>query len=225
MKIKELPNEEKPREKAKKYGIQTLSNVELLSILLRTGTKKKNVKELSMEVLEMLGGFDRLEDMRLSSLMKIKGLGEVKGITLLAALELGKRFTKEIPKEKIKIRNAKDVYENYHSFYFKETQEKFMVLFLNTKNEVICSKILFVGTNNQSLVHPRDIFKEAILNNASKILCIHNHPSGNSYPSKEDEKVTMRLKESGELMGIPLLDHVILGDVSYYSFKENEGVL
>ena len=225
MKIKELPNEEKPREKAKQYGIQTLSNVELLSILLRTGTKKKNVKELSMEVLEMLGGFEKLEDMRLSSLMKIKGLGEVKGITLLAALELGKRFTKEIPKEKIKIRNAKDVYENYHSFYFKETQEKFMVLFLNTKNEVICNKILFVGTNNQSLVHPRDIFKEAILNNASKILCIHNHPSGNSYPSKEDEKVTMRLKESGELLGIPLLDHVILGDVSYYSFKENEGVL
>ena len=120
MKIKELPNEEKPREKAKRYGIETLSNVELLSIILRTGTQKKNVKELSMEVLEMLGGFDKLEDMRLSSLMKIKGLGEVKGITLLAALELGKRFTKENPKEKIKIRNAKDVYENYHSFYFKE---------------------------------------------------------------------------------------------------------
>ena len=225
MKIKELPNEEKPREKAKKYGIETLSNVELLSILLRTGTKKKNVKELSMEVLEMLGGFEKLEDMRLFSLMKIKGLGEVKGITLMAALELGKRFTKESPKEKVKIRNAQDVYENYHSFYFKETQEKFMVLFLNIKNEVICHKVLFIGTNNQSLIHPRDIFKEAILNNASKILCIHNHPSGNVSPSKEDEKVTIRLKESGELLGIPLLDHVILGNKSYYSFKEEEGVL
>ena len=178
-----------------------------------------------MEVLEMLGGFEKLEDMRLSSLMKIKGLGEVKGITLMAALELGKRFTNNHPKEKIKIRNAKDVFENYHSFYFKATQEKLMVLFLNTKNEVICHKVLFVGTNNQSLVHPRDIFKEAILNNASKILCIHNHPSGNAFPSKEDEKVTMRLKESGDLLGIPLLDHVILGSESYYSFKENEGVL
>ena len=93
------------------------------------------------------------------------------------------------------------------------------------KNEVICHKVLFVGTNNQSLVHPRDIFKEAILSNASKIICIHNHPSGNALPSKEDERVTVRLKESGELMGIPLLDHVILGSNSYYSFKENEGVL
>jgi len=218
--IKDLPEEEKPREKAKKVGFENLSLVDLLSILLRTGTKSLSVKDVSIELLNEINGLEGLQTLRLPTLTKIKGIGETKAITILAAVELGKRMKeKKLPK-KIQIKETKDVYKYYQNAFVEEAQEKFFVLFLSSKNEVINEKIIFTGTANQSFVHPRDIFKEAILNNAVRILCIHNHPSGDTTPSKEDLEVTKRLKECGTLLGIPVLDHVILGRDSYYSFLE-----
>lgn len=218
--IKDLPEEEKPREKAKKIGFENLSTIDLLSILLRTGTKAISVKDLSIELLNTCGGLEGLLEIRLPKLTEIKGIGETKAITLLAAIELGKRLKRKETSKQIQIKETKDVYEYYKDLFEGVTQEKFFVLFLSSKNQVIEEKTIFIGTANQSLVHPRDIFKEAILQNAVKILCVHNHPSGDTTPSKEDKEMTKRLKECGNLLGIPILDHVILSENSYYSFLE-----
>ena len=220
--IKDMPDEEKPRERAKKYGFETLSVVDLLSILLRTGTRNKSVKELAMEISKYLDSLPNITDLRLSSLSNFKGVGEVKAITLLSAIELGKRMGyKKVFKKNI-INNAKDVFDYFEIFFKYETQEKMLAIFLNSKNEILESKIIFTGTANQSLVHVRDIYKEGILVNAIKIICLHNHPSGNPNPSKEDEYTTKRLKEAGQIIGIPLVDHIIIGDNKYYSFLEND---
>ncbi len=218
--MKDLPEEEKPREKAKEKGLESLTTVELIAILLRTGTKELSVKDLSIEILKKYGGLEGFKNLRISNLMSQKGLGEVKAITLLAAIELGRRMKWQKTSFPIKITETKDVYENYHHLFLEETQEKFLVLFLDTKNFVRKEKIIFMGTANQSIVHPRDIFKEAILNNAVKIICIHNHPTGDVTPSEEDKIMTRRLEEVGKIVGIPLLDHVILGERTYYSFLE-----
>jgi len=223
--IKDLPEEEKPREKAISSGIDTLSIVDLLSIILRTGSKNESVKDLSIRLLNKLNGVEGLKNLRLPMLTEIKGIGKTKAITLLAAIELGKRMNLTSPPLKIKITKTKDVYDYYHHLFKEDTQEKFLVLFLNTKNYVINEKIIFIGTANQSLVHPRDIFKEAILNNALKIICVHNHPTGDVTPSKSDIIVTQNLKEVGVILGIPLLDHIILGKDSYYSFLERNSEL
>lgn len=221
--LKDMPTSEKPRERAKMYGFAFLSEVELLAILLRCGTKNLSVKDLSLKILEKeeeVGGFDNL---RLSSLLEIYGMGEAKAITILAALEFAKRRNKETVEGRRKIKETKDVWHFYQNYFEGSTQEKFLVLFLDTKNYILSEKVLFIGTVNQSMIHPRDMFREAILNNAVKILCIHNHPSGNPVPSKSDKLVTKRIKESGELLGILLLDHVVIGENSYYSFvEENE---
>lgn len=219
--IRDLPPDELPREKAKKIGFSALSNVDLLSILLRTGTKNCSVKDLAVDILTEANGLKGLNDMRISKLSSIRGVGEVKAITLLAAIELGKRSMKKEDKKRIQIRESKDVYYYYSYLFESEKQEKFFVLFLNSKNEVLDSKVIFMGTANQSLVHPRDIFQEAISNNAVKILCVHNHPTGNINPSLEDENITKILIEAGNILKIPVIDHIIFGNKNYYSFLEH----
>lgn len=219
--IKDLPTDELPREKAKKLGFSALSNVDLLSILLRTGTKNCSVKDLALNILSATNGLKGMDDMRISKLSSIRGVGEVKAITLLAAIELGKRSMIKDEKKKIQIRESKDVYYFYSYLFEREKQEKFFVLFLNSKNEVLDTKVIFMGTVNQSFVHPRDIFQEAILNNAVKILCVHNHPTGNTNPSIEDEQITKNLIEAGKILNIPVIDHIIFGNKTYYSFLEH----
>ncbi len=220
LKIKELPNEEKPREKAICHGVESLTIPELIAILIKTGTKEESAKDLSVRLYNEIGKTEGLKNLRLASLTRLKGIGTTKAISLMAAIELGRRLNEPIIWENKKIRETKDVYHYYKGYFYNEDQEKFLTLFLNSKNEVLKEKIIFMGTANQSIVHPRDIFKEAILNNAVKIIAIHNHPSGNVEPSKEDIKFTEKLKEAGELLSIPLIDHVIIGKNSYYSFLE-----
>lgn len=219
--IKDLPANEKPREKAKKYGISSLNNIELLAILLRTGTKNISAIDLAQKLIIEYHNLEGLRQARINALEKITGMGEVKAITILSALELGKRLQEKAQNEKIQIRESKDVYTYFSYLFFHSDQEKFYALFLDSKNYVVNQKLLFIGTANQSLVHPRDIFKEAILNNAVKILCVHNHPSGRATPSLADEEVTKRIKKIGDLMGISLVDHVIIAKETYYSFLEN----
>ena len=217
-KIKELPEEEKPREKAILRGVENLTIPELIAIIIKTGSKEESAKDLGVRLYNELGCVEGLRNLRLSNLTRLKGIGKTKAISLMAAIELGKRINVNNITGLKKIHETKDVYFYYGSYFLFEEQEKLLALFLNSKNEVIKEKIIF--TANQSIVHPRDIFKEAILNNAIKIIIVHNHPSGNVTPSLEDKRFTQKLKEAGELLSIPILDHIIIGNNTYFSFLE-----
>ena len=219
-KIKDLPDEEKPRKKAILQGVENLTIPELMAIIIKTGTKEESAKDLGVRLYNEIGCAEGLRNLRLASLTRLKGIGKTKAISLMAAVELGKRINVNNIISLKKIHETKDVYFYYGSSFLFEEQEKLLALFLNSKNEVLKEKIIFMGTANQSIVHPRDIFKEAILNNAIKIIIVHNHPSGNVSPSLEDKKFTQKLKEAGELLSIPLLDHIIIGKNTYFSFLE-----
>ena len=169
----------------------------------------------------MLDKINDLKDINLESLLKIKGIGKVKACELLASIELGKRINIEFDNiNKIKIVNAESVFNYYKNVLKDKKQEYFYCIYLDTKNNIIKDKMLFKGTINESLVHPREVFKEAYLLSASSIICIHNHPSGNTNPSKNDEMLTKQLKKCGELLGIKVLDHIIISNNSYFSFLE-----
>ena len=219
--IKELPIYERPRERAISEGIEKLSTGELLSIIIRCGTKNKSVKDLSNEIL-LLGN---LKDLTYNKLLTIKGIGKVKAIEIMSLIELSKRINIDNNKEVIKIKCAQDIYDNFKYLFNNQKQELFYCIYLNNKNIVIDKKLLFIGTINKSIVHPREIFKYAYLMSASGIICIHNHPSGDISPSLEDIKLTKAIISIGKLQNIPVLDHIIIGNNSYYSFLENENGL
>ncbi len=224
MLIKEIPLEERPRERLSKLGKENLSNEELLAILLKSGTRDKSSKTLALELLSEVGGINNLKEATLSSLTKIKGLGRVKAIELLATIELGKRIflAPKVPLEKLE--NPYTIWDKTKYLFADSKQEKFYGIYFNAQQEVVSIKLLFVGTLDQSLLHPREIFKEAYLQSASSIICLHNHPSNNVTPSEEDIKATKSLAELGKLNAIPVVDHIIVGSSRYYSFYE-EGLL
>lgn len=219
MKIKDLPVIERPRERLINYGSENISNEDLLAIILKTGSKNKSVKELASEVLVTINSLDNLDNININTFKNITGLGMVKTIELMASIELGKRiFLKSNNSKKIFYDNPNTIYkENLYLFKGKK-QEYFYCLYLDNKNNLIERKLLFMGTINRSIVHPREIFKEAYLTSASKIICMHNHPTGDITPSMEDIRLTKSLIEIGKLQGIPLVDHLIIGDNNYYSF-------
>ena len=222
--IKDIPESERPRERLIKYGKENLSNSELLSIILKTGTKGESVSTLANRILKNINNISDLKDITKEQLLKIKGIGEVKAIELLASIELGRRIYLEKNKEKKKqvFNNSLVIYENNKHLFFDKKQEYFYCLYLNSKKELIERKLLFMGTLNKSLVHPREIFKEAYLLSASSIICMHNHPSGDITPSTDDIILTKSLMEIGKLQQIPIVDHIIFGDDKYYSFYEND---
>ncbi len=222
--IKDLPQEERPRERLLSNGVEYLSNEDLIAIILKTGFKNVSVKSLSNKLLNEVGSIYALRNITINKLLNIKGIGKVKAIELIAALELGKRvyYSKKI--EYKKLDNAEKIYEYFKSYFINKKQEHFFCLYLDTKNNLIDKKLLFIGTLNKSIVHPREIFKEAYLLSASNIICVHNHPSGDVNPSKEDIKFTNNLVEIGMLQGIPILDHIIIGNDTYYSFFKNNNI-
>ncbi len=220
--IKDLPLEERPRERAIHNGIEKLSNSELLSIILRTGTKEKSVKDLSIEIIDLIGDITNFRDLTMNKLLTVKGIGQVKAIELISVIEFSKRIYHDTNKNYIKIISAQDVFENYKNLFFDVKQELFYCLYLDNKNVVIERKLLFMGTINRSVVHPREIFKNAYLTSASGIICLHNHPSGDITPSLEDKRLTKALVEIGQIQNIPVLDHVIIGEDNYFSFVEND---
>lgn len=224
-KIKEIPKEERPRERLLKEGVDRLSNEELISIILKTGTKDKNVKDISMEILKMVPNITELKSITIPGLKKIKGVGEVKAIELVASIELGKRiFLKKVGNDKNKMNQPKEIWEKTKYLFYGKKQEYFYCLYLNNKQELIERKLLFMGTINKSVVHPREVFKEAYLLSASNIICMHNHPSGDVNPSREDLHFTRNLVEIGRMQGIPIIDHIIVSDYTYYSFYENKDI-
>lgn len=224
-KVKDIVSSERPRERLLKNGSSNLNNVDLLAILLKTGTFDKNVRELALEVINQYGGFSNLDKISVESLKKIKGIGEVKAIELVAALEFGRRiFLNKYEYTKMKLVNAKDIWEYTKYLFYGVKQEYFYALYFNNKQELISYKKLFMGTINKSVVHPREIFREAYLLSASSIICIHNHPSGDVKPSVQDIEFTESLIKIGKLQGIPILDHIIVSDLSYYSIYENNKI-
>ena len=226
MKIKDIPIMERPREKLIEYGSNNLSNDELLAIILKQGTKGKSAKEVGIELLNSVKDVSDLEHITLKQLTNVTGIGKIQALTILATIELGKRiFKKKQNVKKIKITNAKEIYEYMKYLLDNKDQEYFYCIYVNTKKEVIERKLLFMGTINRSTVHPREIFKYAYLNSASGIICVHNHPTGDTTPSKDDIMLTKALVETGIMSGIPIIDHVITGEEDYYSFFEDKNII
>ena len=218
--IKELPITERPREKLYNYGPETLSNEELIAIIIRTGNRTESAVELGKKVLSKDNrGLVYLRDTTLQELMEIKGIGECKAAQILAAIELGKRINYFDALEKVKINQPSTIASLFMDEMRYLQKEHFRIIILDTKNQIIVTEEISVGTLNASIVHPRDVFNIAIKRNASSIILIHNHPSGDPTPSKEDKNITKRLIETGRITGIEVLDHIIIGDNKFLSFR------
>jgi len=221
MKLKALPKNEMPRERLVQYGANSLSNEELLSIIFRTGVRDISVKDVSNNVLSSIDSIQDLADISIEELSCIKGVGMVKAITLLASLELGKRVYSKRVESNILLNNTLLVHETFKSLFKSLLQEKFLVIYLNTKKELIGYDVLFVGTLDSTSFHPREVLKGAIKRSSSAIVVMHNHPSGSVLPSNNDIVLTKQLVGACELVGIPLLDHLITNGNDYYSFFDN----
>src|SRR5699024_9483663 len=208
------------RERLLTLGATHLSNKELLAILIGSGTKEASVIDLSQRLLMHFEGIKLLSDATIEELTAIKGIGPAKGVVILAAIELGKRMSQYKPMEQYTIMSPQDGADYVMEEMRQLTQEHFVVLFLDTKNQVIHQQTIFIGTLNSSIVHPREIFREAVRRSAASIVCAHNHPSGDPTPSHEDIQVTRRLVESSKIIGIELLDHIIIGNQTFISLKE-----
>ncbi|MCB2288719.1 DNA repair protein RadC [Clostridium sp. CS001] len=219
-KIMDLPQNERPREKLLRYGAETLSNNELLAIILRTGSKQENIINLCGRIISECGGLNGLLNSSAEEFTKIKGIGSAKATQLLAIIEISKRLRSFKSGEDYKITSPKDIaqYLMEEMRYLKK--EYLKLIMLNTKNVIISIKDISIGNLNSSIVHPREVFYEAIKKCSASVVICHNHPSGDPTPSKEDINITTRLKECGKLLGIEVLDHVIIGNGTYVSLKE-----
>ena len=225
MKLKKLPDEEKPRERFMKYGRENISTNELIEIVLKSGTRKHGIKEISHNIMSSVNNINELKDMEVNKLMDIDGVSKLKAIEIAAAIELGRRvYEDDSYKELVELTNPSTIINYFHNLFKNKKQELFYVVYLDNQKKYIDKKLLFKGTVNYSLVHPREIFKEAYLLSASYIVCIHNHPSGNASPSGNDIDITKRIKEIENMHGIGLLDHIIIGDNNYYSFFEDDNL-
>ncbi len=216
VKIKDLPRVDRPREKLLKYGPTKLSTTELLAILLRIGIKGINVIELSNKILKVFGT-ENIRNITSADLRKIKGLGPVKCAEIIACIELGKRLLQE--KQPLIAISPRAVFESLKDIRGLK-KEHFIAIYLDTKNQEIAREVISIGTLNASIVHPREIFEPAIRNLAASIILVHNHPSGDTKPSEEDILVTKKLVDSGKLLDIHVLDHIIVSSRGYVSFKE-----
>ena len=221
MKILEMAKCEKPRERLISFGAQQLSNEELISIILKCGTRNISSKELANLILKEAKSIENLKDLKINTLSKIKGIGVVKSCQLLASIELGRRVYYVKSRNNIQISSTKVVYEMFKSEFDNSMQEKFCALYLDTKKNIISFNTVFKGTLDNSVIHPREVFREAILLSAAAVIVMHNHPSGDPTPSLNDIDATNRLIYAGDMIGIKLVDHIIFGKEKYYSFFEN----
>ncbi|MEZ7170819.1 DNA repair protein RadC [Sporosarcina sp. OR05] len=220
MMIRDVHIADRPRERLIRQGAASLSNQELVAILLRTGTREESVLMLANRILKT---FDKIQDLRdatVEEMMAVKGIGQAKAVQILAAVEIGKRLYQKHSEGRYVIRSPEDAAAYLMTDMSSLLQEHFVVLFLNVKNEVLHKQTIFIGSLNSSIVHPREVFREAVKRSAASIIAAHNHPSGNPAPSPEDIEVTKRLVEAGSIIGIDLLDHVIIGDHKFISLKE-----
>ena len=225
VKIKDMLPDDRPRERLIKYGAKSLSDSELLAIIIGSGNNKYSAKDLANIILKSIDGLSNLSKIKYEDLIKYSGIKKNKAALILALIEIHMRINTKIRYiEGIKINNTSLVFDYYKDRLSNLNQERFYCLYLDNNKKVIKDKLLFQGTLNYSLVHPREVFKEAYLTSASAIICVHNHPSGNINPSKDDIEITNNLETIGNLHGIKILDHIIIGKDKYYSFLENNQI-
>ncbi|MFS0727361.1 RadC family protein [Paenibacillus sp. 1P07SE] len=218
--MRDVPSEDRPRERMMQFGAEALSHTELLAILLRTGTRSESAIHLASRILKECGSLSGLVDMSLEELTAIHGIGPAKAVQLRAGIELGRRLSRSGREERLTVRRPQDAADYLMEQLRYLKKEHFICLFLNTKNQLIAQETLSVGTLNASLVHPREVFRAAIKCSSASLVCVHNHPSGDPTPSPEDVALTRRLVEAGELVGIDVLDHIVIGEKSFVSLKE-----
>jgi DNA repair protein RadC len=214
--IKTLAIEENPREKALRNGVASLSDIELLALCLRTGNKEQSVLELSLELLQSIGGIKAFKNVTYGKLIALKGIKQAKAIELLAIVELSKRMNAEI-KQSLVMSTPRDVYHLVKDEMETFDQEHFMIIILDHKHRLLCKKNMFIGSVRNTVVSVREIFSEVLRNNGSAIVCVHNHPSGEATASEADFNTTEHLVSCGELLGIEVVDHIITGRHQYYS--------
>lgn len=218
--IRDLPTEERPRERLLSHGPDALSTSELLAIILRTGHRGESALGLAERLVASFGSLRHLAEATVEQLSQIKGMGPVKAVEVKAAIELGKRLFAFSPETRPAIRSPADVAHLAMSELRHQTREQFKALLLDTKNQVVRIVTVSVGSLNESIVHPRELYREAIRHSAAAVVVVHNHPSGDPTPSPEDVEVTVRLRDAGRVIGIDLLDHVIIGDGCWVSLRE-----
>jgi len=218
--IRDLPEDERPREKMNRYGASALGNPELLAIILRVGNARMSAVQLGQHLLAHFGGLRELAAASVPQLSKVKGIGLAKACQLKAAFELGKRLAATTKHAKPIITGAEIAADVLMEQLRYHPEEHFHVMFLDARNQIIANRDIFVGTLNASLVHPREVFHAAITLSAGAVLLAHNHPSGDPTPSKEDLALTARMVDAGAIVGIPVLDHVIIGDGVHVSLRE-----
>ncbi len=221
--VKELPVSERPYEKCETYGPQFLSDAELLAVILKTGSKGLRAIDLAVNVLnysKAYPGLKGLNYLTMKELKKIRGIGRVKAIQLLCLTELTKRMSREVHKETLKFTTPQSVAEYYMQDMRHLKKEQVLLLMLDSKSKLLKDMVMSSGTVNLSIVPIREILIQALKEEAVKIILVHNHPSGDPTPSPEDIRVTKRMKEAGDLVGISLMDHIIIGDNKYISLKE-----
>lgn len=223
LELKEMAVSDRPREKMIRFGIRSLSHVELLALILRTGTRKHSVFHVAEDLLRSAKSVKRLAQMSLADLCAIHGINQAKACEILAVAELSRRMALEEVYETDVVDQPARLVEWLRRELGDAKQEHFLVVFLDTKNHILGHKVCFIGSLDRSVVHPREIFKEAVAYSAARIIAVHNHPSGDVTPSENDLQVTKSLEEAGVLMGIPLLDHIIVSHRNFYSLRSTFG--
>lgn len=222
LKMKEIPSVERPYEKCLKYGAEILTDTELLAIILRSGTKGENALELAKRIIYETseGGLIGIHEYTLDELKKIKGIGNVKAVQLLCILELSKRFGKAKHRDKLMFASPDSIANYYMDDLRFEPQENIILVLFNSKGGLIADKVISKGTVSSSVITPRELLVEALKRQAVTFVILHNHPSGDPSPSKEDLLITQRIKDAGRIVGIELLDHIIIGNNCYISLKK-----
>ena len=218
--IRDLPLEERPREKLKTLGAGALSNAELLAILLRVGGRNESAVQVATRILARGGGLRKLPELSLEELQENKGIGPDKAVMIKAALELGSRLATTPREESGSITNPRQAADLFMEELRYRKKEYFKILLLNTKNHIISREEISVGSLSASIVHPREIFNSPMRKSAASVILFHNHPSGDPSPSQEDLEVTRRLVDAGNILGIAVRDHIIIGDGCFFSFRE-----
>ena len=221
--LKQIPAQERPREKLIEAGAGTLSDAELLAIVLGSGTPQESAVQLAQRMLT--SGLHPLDTMSVREMCEeYHGVGPARAAQVKAALELARRYAGEMASDRPRFSNSRAVFQHYHAAFRGKRHEEFHVLALDAKNRLLRQETVSKGTLMGSLVHPREVFQPAIRHSAAGIIVLHNHPSGDPEPSIEDRRVTLQLAEAGRLLGIPLLDHIVIGNGRYYSFKDADGI-
>lgn len=220
--IKEWPEDERPREKMQKNGADSLSDAELLALILRVGdhASHQSAIDLGRNMLQTFGDLRKLSSATFSEICNVKGAGPAKASSVLAALALGRRINTEKLENLERFTDPSQIFNHFHYRFRDRRREYFVVLLLDGKNRIILEEQISEGSLNQSIVHPREVYSRAVKESAAAVILVHNHPSGDPAPSREDREITRRLKEAGDVLGIRVLDHIVIGDGAYFSFVE-----